>query len=173
VPRWYFNLFLVFLISGLWHGANWTYVIWGALNGSYLILGVVSQRIRNKINETTGLDKLPIFKHLPQILITFLLSCFAWIFFRANNFSDALSIIHKISILKGPLYFENPSLLIYSCFGIFLLFCIELKHEFYRGNFHFFSNSNGVIRNFSYAMLIIIILVMGVFDGGQFIYFQF
>ncbi|HEX2936722.1 MAG TPA: MBOAT family O-acyltransferase [Bacteroidales bacterium] len=85
VPRWYFNLFIVFLISGLWHGANWTYIIWGALNGFYLIFAIVSQPFRDKVNKLTGLKNVPVLFHISQILITFSLSCFAWIFFQGKQ----------------------------------------------------------------------------------------
>jgi len=173
VPRWYLNLFLVFLISGLWHGANFTYIIWGALNGFYLVFAIISQGFRKKFNSITGIEKLPRLNHFLQILITFMLSCFAWIFFRANNVNDAFSIIKKIAKPGGTVFTENPSMLIYSFMGIFLLLAVELKLEFYKGSFSFFNNKHWVVRNLSYALIVIIILLIGVFDGGQFIYFQF
>ncbi|HPH53740.1 MAG TPA: MBOAT family O-acyltransferase, partial [Bacteroidales bacterium] len=71
IPRWYLNLFIVFLISGLWHGANWTYVIWGALNGFYLIFAIISQGFRNKAKRLVGLDKLPWLNNLLEVMITF------------------------------------------------------------------------------------------------------
>ena len=173
VPRWYFNLFIVFLISGLWHGANWTYIIWGSLNGFYLVFAIITQKFRNKINGITGLKDLPVLYQISQILITFFLACFAWIFFRANNVSDAFVIIKKISTFGGSIFMENPSMMIYSLFGIFLLLMVEFKKEYYKGEFSFFNHRSWIVRNLSYASLIIIILLFGVFDGGQFIYFQF
>ena len=173
IPRWYFNLFLVFLISGLWHGANWTYIIWGGLNGFYLIFAIISQGYRDKMNQLIGLKNIPVLYHLSQILITFFLACFAWIFFRANNLNDAFIIIKKISTFSGSIFMKNPSMMIYSFFGIFLLICVEFKKEYYKGEFSFFNHENWIVRNLSYASLVIIILLFGVFDGGQFIYFQF
>lgn len=173
IPRWYFNLLLVFLISGLWHGANWTYIIWGGLNGFYLVFAIISRGFRDKMNKLTGIEKIPILNHLSQVLITFILSCFAWIFFRANNVTDAYTIIKKISTFGGSIFVENPSIMIYSFLGIFLLLFVELKKEFYKGEFSFFSHESWIVRNLSYASLVIIILLFGVFDGGQFIYFQF
>lgn len=173
VPRWYFNLFLVFLISGLWHGANWTYVIWGTLNGFYLVFAIITQKFRNRINDLTGIEKLPRLNHFLQIFITFILSCFAWIFFRANSITDAFTIIKKILTDRGSIFIGKPSIMIYSFLGIFILLFVELKKEFYKGEFSFFNHKNWVVRNLSYAFLIIIILLIGVFDGGQFIYFQF
>jgi D-alanyl-lipoteichoic acid acyltransferase DltB (MBOAT superfamily) len=173
IPRWYFNLFLVFLISGLWHGANWTYIVWGALNGFYLVFAIISQRFRNKMKRLTGIEKLPRLNQVLQVVITFILSCFAWIFFRANNVTDAFFIIKKISTFGGSIFIKNPSIMIYSFVGIIILLFVELKREYYAGNFLLFSNRSWIVRNLSYALLIILILLIGVFDGGQFIYFQF
>lgn len=172
VPRWYFNLFIVFVISGLWHGANWTYIIWGALNGFYLVFAIVSQNFRNNIVKLAGLNKLPRLHNALQVFITFVLACFAWIFFRANHVDDAFLIVKKIIQLKGPVFIDNNTMF-YSLIGIIILFSVESKKEYYKGQFSFLENKSWLIRNLSYASLIIIILLMGVFDGGQFIYFQF
>lgn len=173
IPRWYLNLFIVFLISGLWHGANWTYVIWGALNGFYLIFAIISQGFRNKAKRLVGLDKLPWLNHLLEVMITFALSSFAWIFFRANHVTDAFGIIKKIATSRGSLFIESPSMMIYSFLGLFILFLVEFKKEYYKGKFSFFNNEKWIIRALSCCFLIITILLFGVFDGGQFIYFQF
>jgi alginate O-acetyltransferase complex protein AlgI len=173
VPRWYFNLIIVFLISGLWHGANWVFIIWGALNGFYLIFGIFTRNLRDRINQSIGLDKIPRFKAFLQILTTFALSCFAWIFFRSNDVSDSLEIVKKIFTSRGPVFYGNPSVLIFIFLGIAFLLAVELKREFYRGDFSFTNNKSRIVRNLSYASLIIMILLFGVLDGGQFIYFQF
>jgi D-alanyl-lipoteichoic acid acyltransferase DltB (MBOAT superfamily) len=174
IPRWYFNLFIVFLISGIWHGANWTFIIWGALNGFYLVFAIISQKFRTKFNTLIGLNKVPKLYHAIQVITTFLLACFAWIFFRANNVTDAFSIIKKIFTFKGELYYENISMLVYSVFGIAILFAVEFKREYFgRHGFSVFENKNPIVRNLAFAVLIILILLIGVFDGGQFIYFQF
>ncbi len=171
VPRWYLNLLIVFIISGLWHGANWTFIIWGALNGFYLVFALIAERY--KLDVISQMKKYPKLNRLMQILITFVLTCFAWIFFRANNVSDAFVIVKKIFQFKGPINIENPSIMIYSIFSILFLLLVEARQEYYRGSFSFFNSQNWIIRNFSYALLIILILLFGVFDGGQFIYFQF
>ncbi|MEO7047111.1 MAG: MBOAT family O-acyltransferase, partial [Ferruginibacter sp.] len=173
IPRWYFNLFIVFLISGLWHGANWTYIIWGALNGFYLVFAIISQNFRTKINRLIGIEQLPKLNHVLQVLITFILVTFAWIFFRSNTVEDAFLIIKKISTFRGPLYYGNPSMMIYSFSTIIFLLFVESKREYYKGNIFFLNNKNWLVRNLSFALLLILILLIGVFDGGQFIYFQF
>ena len=109
IPRWYFNLFFVFLVSGLWHGANWTFIIWGALNGFYLVFAIVSKGIRDRITHLVGLNRLPNINRALQIAITFMLVCFAWIFFRANSISDSFLIIKNIFRLTGPLFSIRPT----------------------------------------------------------------
>ncbi|HZK78006.1 MAG TPA: MBOAT family O-acyltransferase, partial [Gemmatimonadaceae bacterium] len=92
-PRWYYNLFITFLLSGLWHGANWTFVIWGALNGFYLIFSLITADLRAAVAKAVGLAQRPALHNVVRILITFGLTTFAWIFFRANSLSDALHVI--------------------------------------------------------------------------------
>jgi alginate O-acetyltransferase complex protein AlgI len=92
-PRWAFNLFITFLISGLWHGADWTYVIWGALHGSYLVLSILMEPFWRQISALVQLDRLPRLKTAISTLTTFALVTFAWIFFRATSFTDALYIV--------------------------------------------------------------------------------
>lgn len=175
VPRWYFNLFIVFLISGLWHGANWTYVIWGSLNGFYLIFAIVTKPTRVRWIKMIGLDKTPKLYQVTQILTTFILSSFAWIFFRANTLSDAKIILSKMTSLEGPLFFDrsDPSSFIFSFFGITFLLMAEMKKEYFNDRFSFFSSENYWVQLISCSIIIILILLIGVFDGGQFIYFQF
>lgn len=91
--RWYFNLFVTFLLSGLWHGANWTFVIWGGLNGFYLIFSLVSQRARDAFNRATGLARAPALHSVVSTLITFTLIGIAWVFFRAHTLTDALHVL--------------------------------------------------------------------------------
>lgn len=173
IPRWYFNLLLVFIISGLWHGASWTYVIWGALNGLYLVFAIITQKLRDKFNRLTGIVKVPKLNHLLQILITFSLSCLAWIFFRANNVSDAFLIVKRIFLLPGKLFIGNKQQLLYCMISIIFLIMIEFRSEYYGLGTLPFKSSNWLKEQLAYASLIVLILLLGVFDGGQFIYFQF
>lgn len=154
------NLFLTFLVSGIWHGANWTFVIWGALHGFYLIAGVLKNRFL-KIQSFSLLDNL----------LTLVLVIFAWIFFRANNVSDASLIVNKIFTNQGRLFIDQTTLA-YALFGIIILFLKDLKDE-YSLDFNFSTSKKATVRYFYYVTMVSIILLFGVFDGGQFIYFQF
>tara|TARA_B110000444_G_C18684966_1_gene521512 strand:- start:89 stop:961 length:873 start_codon:yes stop_codon:yes gene_type:complete len=93
--KWYYNIIITFLLSGLWHGANWTFIIWGGLHGSYLILAIIFKTRKNNISEKIK-SFSPILNRLLDVSITFILVAFAWIFFRANNLTDALYVLNNI-----------------------------------------------------------------------------
>lgn len=173
ISRLIFNLFFVFLVSGLWHGANWTFVIWGGLNGLFLILAYIYNPYKNKVNMFLGLSNFPKLHHILQIGLTFILIAFSWIFFRATNFSEAYTIIVKIIHFKGPLFIDRPILLVYDFILVGLLLTLEIKREFFNQTFTVFEHNNFMLKNIAYACLVIFILLFGVFDGSQFIYFQF
>lgn len=90
------NLFVTFLLIGLWHGANWTFVVWGALNGFYLIVGIWTKDLRKNIRSFIGLDRHPKVLKLWQTSVTFLLFCFAGIFFGAKDMHDAWYIVKQL-----------------------------------------------------------------------------
>jgi D-alanyl-lipoteichoic acid acyltransferase DltB (MBOAT superfamily) len=171
IPRWYFNLFFTFLISGLWHGANWTYIIWGALNGAYLVFALIRTRYIDKHLE----NKVPLpawMKKTGNILVTFILICFSWIFFRAASVQDAFLIVRKIFTLNGPL-FTDYTQMFYGLIGMGVLMAREIKHEYFKNVSPLLEHRSPVIRYATYMVLIALILLIGVFDGSQFIYFQF
>jgi alginate O-acetyltransferase complex protein AlgI len=173
IPKYYFNLFIVFVVSGLWHGANWTYIIWGAINGVYLVFAIITHKFRDKFNRILMVDKLPKFNRFIQIGVTFLLICFSWVFFRASSANVALSIVKKIVAFRGPVFIENKSMMLFSVMGIIFLILVELKKEYVNNWFSLLNNPNWLIRNLYYFFLIALIILAGVFDGGEFIYFQF
>jgi D-alanyl-lipoteichoic acid acyltransferase DltB (MBOAT superfamily) len=169
--RWYFNLFIVFLISGIWHGANWTFVIWGALNGVYLIFAIISQTFRDKLNIAIGLSKNKTFFTGIQIITTFTLSSFAWIFFRANNLNDAFLVVNKITTSISADLFVKWDVFFAVFIGLTILLVKEFRNEFLSNKLTFLKKYN--LNIVFYAFIVAIILLMGVFDEGQFIYFQF
>ncbi len=172
IPRWYFNLFIVFLVSGLWHGANWTFIIWGALNGIYLVAALVRDRLFNKLGIPTNTGKAGIGKFI-NILFTFLLICLSWIFFRAKDLNQAMLVIRKIFTFEiGSLFITNPTFT-YSLFAIAFLLITESKEEYYKNAPSLLNNKNITVRYITCLALVLLILLIGVFDGSQFIYFQF
>ncbi|HVS92013.1 MAG TPA: MBOAT family O-acyltransferase [Mucilaginibacter sp.] len=175
IPRWYFNLLFVFLVSGLWHGANWTFVIWGGLNGVYLIAAIMFRPVTNLYKDTVIHNKLLKYTwHLAKTIFTFILIGFSWIFFRANSLDHAFLIIRRIFTVHGKLSFNNDyTLLVYPFIGMLTLLIFEIDQERNHGVSSFFNNKSPVIRMASYCFVALIILLIGVYDGGQFIYFQF
>ncbi len=166
--RQYGNLFVTFLISGLWHGANWNFVLWGALNGMYLILSSWSAPFRAAAVRSTGIDRFPHFYRALQVGITFLLICLAWIFFRANTVADALYILsHLFASGKGT-FALNGSILIF----IVLMEHIQRQHQSGRVT-HLFSDRPLLVRWSLYYAMVMIILIFGSYREQQFIYFQF
>ncbi|MEP7108475.1 MAG: MBOAT family O-acyltransferase [Ferruginibacter sp.] len=173
VFRIYINLMVVFLISGLWHGANWTYIIWGGINGFYLVFAMMTKKYADKFNAFTRINKFPRLLIFFQIGITFLLITFSRVFFRAKSVEDAFIVIKKMATFKGSVFNAGSALMLYSFFAISFLLMVESKKEFYTGSFSLSHHNNFWVRNSYYSFLVILIILLGVFDGGQFIYFQF
>lgn len=187
--RWLLNLFIVFLVSGLWHGAAWTFVIWGGLHGSYLILSIITQNIRTKFTNFTRITKFPKIYGFIQILITFHLVLFGWIFFRANSLKDAVYIINHLFTNFGSifLYFNHldvsrgivenflglgtPDELLLITLFIAFVGIVHLFQE--RVEIIQFLKTRPTLRWTSYFVIVLMILLFGVFNKVPFIYFQF
>ncbi len=161
IHRWFFNLLITFIISGLWHGANWTFIVWGLLNGLYLVAGVIL---------SPALPKG--FPTLAKVLTTFLLTCVAWVFFRAENLADALLALKKIAVDHGPLFTAGTRDFIHGVVAILMLLAIDYVTRGQRFE-DFVVNRAMPVRWTIYLLLIATIATMGVFGASQFIYFQF
>ncbi len=175
IPRWSLNIMVVFIISGLWHGANWTFIIWGALHGIYIIMGRLTKSLKNKIKEVLLLDKFPYIKQTLQVIITFTLVSLGWILFRANSLSDAIYIYtHLLANLsfKGAYLGVERIDIFLALFFIGLMEFVHLIQEHVRMR-EFLSNKPLPLRWGIYITIIISILLFGVFNNTEFIYFQF
>ena len=170
-----FNVFTVFLVSGLWHGANWTFVFWGALHGFYLLFSRWTHTLRDKFNNFTGLANHTGLHRLFKIIITFHLVLFAWIFFRAQSVNEAFIIISHIARDLTHNLPENLALLPKPRFYAFLvLFLIGAETVQEMGNIRVWINERPLmVRWFLYYALLIFIYLAGQFHEQQFIYFQF
>lgn len=164
--RNYWNIFVTFLVSGIWHGANWTFIIWGIWHGVFQI-----------IEKAIGQQKCEYgwFGKSIKILITFLLVNFAWIFFRMSKLSDAVGMIGRIFDMSLPrtLYISalpTPPLIAIGCL---LLLFKDLRDEFYPNKMLLMNSRSIFLRWMTYVGLIILILLMGVFSSDQFIYANF
>lgn len=164
--RWMLNTMIVFTVSGLWHGAAYTFLIWGALHGACMI----AERLLygKRIKEIS--DRLT-FSNILSMLLTFCIVSFAWIFFRAETIGDATSIISKIFLSHGSLFIDLNTLSM-----AFLAFVIVFMYDFtqeYGVRLRLLNSRFTVVRYATAAFLICYIIGFGVLNGGSFIYFQF
>jgi alginate O-acetyltransferase complex protein AlgI len=175
--KWYRNLFITFMISGLWHGANWTFILWGSLHGFYLIFSIWTKDIRQKIAEFTRLAEYPTIHKWFKILVTFHLVLISWVFFRANSISDAMTIFSRMTIFN----FENLGSIgnvtkLGVLISIFVIIIMEVIHILQsKMNFYEVLIKKSLLFRWSiYSIFVFLIILLGDFGGKvDFIYFQF
>ena len=169
------NTFLIFIISGFWHGANWTFIVWGALNAIYFLPLLLTNNNRNNL-ETVAKGKLfPSLKELSFMLLTFGLTVFAWIFFRADNIGHAISYISEI---LSPSLFSIPKLngmigALRTIILVAIFVLVEWKGR--EGQYAIADFGTNWIRPIRWMFYFTIIIIILAFTGNeqQFIYFQF
>lgn len=183
--RWYYNIILVFLVSGLWHGANWTFIAWGALHGFYMLFAISTRLMRERVANMMGLNKVPKLFKIFKIFITFSLVCFGWVFFRANNISDALFIVSRLFVgWQVVLEFGKLKHLIlslglnkYQFFiaiaSIAIMEFVHLLQRQYGSMRGLISKQPIFLRWTAYYGLILGLFLFGELNVQQFIYFQF
>lgn len=158
--RNYWNIFITFLVSGLWHGANWTFIFWGIIHGLVQI-----------IEKFLGLQK-PSTKgpfRIVRIVMTFVIATIAWIFFRMPTFNDALLVCGKILTFNGiAIKGLTSEMIIFMIFAITIVVIRDLNNEF-----HFMKVRSRIAHWSVWVLLFISILSCGVFDSSQFIYVSF
>ncbi|RKS50610.1 D-alanyl-lipoteichoic acid acyltransferase DltB (MBOAT superfamily) [Gillisia mitskevichiae] len=164
------NIFVVFMLSGFWHGANWTFVVWGSLNALYFLPLLLSGRNRKDLGSVAEGRTLPNFKELVQMVLTFSFTCLAWVFFRSDTVADAINYIFRIFVFTS---FNTSALLshakIITLISIFLLF--EWRGRADRFPLYF---KNSILRRLSYATILLLIVFFGLYiSPNSFIYFQF
>jgi len=171
--RRHLNLFLVFLVSGLWHGANWTFVIWGALHGAYMVCSVLTADARDRWRAALVPERAMPYYAYVRVFITFNLCCIGWMLFRANSLADAWFITKSVlSFDMGGLSIGSTYQFIYGVFGIIVLLMFEKFQRRFSMD-EVWARYAPPFRWALYCFLAFTILLIGVFDGGQFIYFQF
>lgn len=184
--RKYVNIMIVFLISGLWHGANWSYVVWGGLNGLYQVIGAVFTPLRNKIKEKLHLEKIRLPLTIIYILVTFMLVDFTWIFFRADTIQHAFDVIGSIFHMNDPALLANgtlydfglskPNFVVLGVALIILLMADICKYHGIKVR-RVVLDANIVVRWTIIIAGILSILIFGIWGSGysatNFIYFQF
>ena len=184
--RKYLNVMVVFLLSGLWHGAGLSYIAWGGLNGAFQVIGDVIKPLREKIDNTLTIKENNLFINIIRVIITFVLIDFTWIFFRAESFLQAIDIIKSIFRDFNFHIFADGSLfncgldkanLLFLLVGIAILlfsdYCkkkgIVVRDYIVRLKFGY--------RCLFFVLAVMFILIFGkygpTYDPAKFIYFQF
>lgn len=182
--KWYYNLIITFLVSGLWHGANWTFVIWGALHGSFLIFAIIFAQPKEKINQFIKNRNIFLNK-IFDVSITFILVAFAWIFFRSNNINDAIYVISNLNFnvtellnldelsmqFRGLGLFKED---IIKCMFLILMLCLYSTYERSEDVWKKLQKKPRWIRWSIYYILVYGILFVAPHSNvNNFIYFQF
>ena len=164
--RWMLNTMIVFTVSGLWHGAAYTFIIWGAMHGACMVI----ERLvyGDKIKHIS--DKFSI-TNLLRLMLTFTIVNFAWVFFRVSDLGDVMTIFSKIFTEPGMPFLDTNTLMM--AFFAMALVCAYDFIEEKQLNIHLLSSKNIVVRYLTAVLLIVYILAFGVLNGGSFIYFQF
>lgn len=164
--RNYWNIFVTFLVSGIWHGANWTFIVWGIWHGLFQI-----------VEKAIGQQKCEYgwFGKSIKIAVTFLLVNFAWIFFRMPSLGDAVGMIGRIFDLSLPktLYVSGMTDLAFVVMGVLLLLIKDVRDEYFPMRMQLMNSRYAVVRWSGYLLIMVAILLTGVFGADQFIYANF
>jgi D-alanyl-lipoteichoic acid acyltransferase DltB (MBOAT superfamily) len=169
------NTFLIFIVSGFWHGANWTFIVWGTLHAIYFLPLLLTNKNRNNLEIVAQGNYLPTARELLQMLSTFTLTVFAWIIFRANDITHAFHYISEIfsaSILEAPKLTDSKEAIITMLLVFIFIFIEWLGRESQFALEHLGLKWKRPLRH---ALYYTIIIALFWYNGKeqQFIYFQF
>ncbi|MEY3444012.1 MAG: hypothetical protein RLZZ519_2293, partial [Bacteroidota bacterium] len=166
------NTFIIFLVSGFWHGANWTFIVWGLLNALYIMPSILRLTNRTHLDIAAQGRYLPSIRELISIGMTFSLTVFAWIFFRAESLTHAFHYLGRIfseSLFSMPSEFPKRLLVVLALF-----FAVEWLGREYQHPLQLLQKvPSRTARIAVYYLIIAVILAIGIFEESQFIYFQF
>lgn len=163
-PKQYFNILITFIVSGIWHGANWTFIVWGLVHG-----------IIQVIEKAVGVQKFSSgsrIKKTIRIAITFSIVNFAWLIFRMPTIIDALNCVLSIFTNRGELYLPEIVILAYLIIALLILFLKDFLSEFYPSFIEKIMNFK-TIRWSLYVLITLLVTILGVFNSESFIYLQF
>ena len=181
--RVYINLIIVFLVSGLWHGAAMTFIIWGAVHAVFIVVEKAFQPARDRIFASIGVSLNAWFTRFVFMIFTFVIVCFAWVFFRANSVADAFSIVGSTfqnnysEVFNQGLYNLGMSRVdfIASIVAIVLLVVFEVVHKRFNAT-RLLLSRGFVVRWAAYLVIVFVLLIFGIYGDSapkEFIYFQF
>ena len=160
--RNYWNIFVTFLVSGIWHGANWTFIVWGILHG---VCQIIEKMFGWNKKEYKGLARLG------RVLLTFMIVTIAWTIFRSPSIGESFEYFARYFTLSGKFLAEG-STLIYTILAIIPVIVFEVLTEFYPNAYKALFNRQW-LRWAAYLVIFTLIMLTGVFDGSSFIYVSF
>ena len=160
--RQYFNLLVTFIVSGIWHGANWTFLCWGSLHG---VLLCIEKAFGIGRQEYTGL------RRVWHWAMTFTLVCLAWILFRANTLQDAVIVISGIFTKLGMPHADTKTFM--ALFLGFIILVAKETFDEYKWKVRVSDSIHWILEHVYVAIMIALIILFGILGGDQFIYFQF
>lgn len=166
------SLMITFMISGIWHAATLPYIVWGFLQGLLLSLEAITNSQRSIFENKFRLQHKAWYT-ISWMLIIYVLFSVSEVFAKVPSMNEALLVFARIFSTSGDLFIGTPSTFYYGIFALITLLFKDIADEFMPERFLFFENKNKCVRILSYSTIVILILLIGVFDGGQFIYFQF
>lgn len=164
--RNYWNIFVTFLVSGVWHGANWTFIVWGCMHGICQII----EKMLNQQRCRYGFAGKTV-----KVLITFLVVNFAWIFFRMPTLGDACGVIARIFDLSRShaVFMPTSTDMALMALGVGLLFAKDFLDEFFPSRCRLMENRYALVRWSTAVVTLVLIMLCGVFGADQFIYAKF
>lgn len=165
----FYALLISFVVIGIWHGAAWNYVLFGVIQALALTYETITRRERKKISKKIN----PVIYRNVSILFTFLFVTFSLIIFQSTTFNEATGIIKGIFVNQGELFIDKPSTILFMFIAVAIMMAYDIQEEYKIVSFSLFTNKSWLVQQISFAILLIYILLAGVFDGGQFIYFAF
>ena len=160
--RNYWNIFVTFLVSGIWHGANWTFIVWGIMHG---VCQIIEKYFGWNKKEYNGIERFG------RIVSTFLIVTIAWTIFRSPSIGESFEYFIRYSSLSGQLLAEG-SVLVYSLIALLPVLIYEVMKEFFPQTLIRLKNRQ-LLRWMAYLVVFTMIMLMGVFDGSSFIYVSF
>ena len=164
--RNYVNIMITFMVSGIWHGANWTFIVWGLIHGLFQviekILGLNKRESKNCVEKAI------------RILVTFFVVNLVWIFFRMPSLSESVDFIcYTAANLTGKLFLPDADKVLYLTIALFIFAIKEFLDEYKPQRVSLWNSKHIMIRYITYVAMIFLIFMIGVLDSGNFIYLNF
>jgi Predicted membrane protein involved in D-alanine export len=172
-----FSIFVTMLIAGIWHGANWTFIVWGLIMGVYIIFSFITKKSRMKIKKSIKFNNLKTLNSIWQSFSVFILVTFAWIFFRAESMNTSLIFIKKIFAFDGNfiLNFGNAKLI--NLLFVTIIFITGMlfaeKFKFREIILNKYESLGYIIKLSLFILVISFLIFFGNYSTNSFIYFKF